>query len=68
MRAVAGILRELWGLFVDDGLLAIGLVLWIAVAAVLVPALGLEAMGGPILFLGAASVLVASLVRAARRG
>ena len=66
MRVLLGILRELWGLFVDDGLLAIGLILWVAVAALLVPAFGLSAIGGPILFLGAALVLVASLVKAAR--
>jgi hypothetical protein len=65
MSVLRGILREFWGLFVDDGLLAMGLILWIGVAALLVPAFGLTAIGGPILFLGAALVLVASLVRAA---
>lgn len=61
------VLRELWGLFVDDGLLAIGLILWVVLAALLLPRLGLSAEGGPILFAGAAGVLVASLLRAARR-
>jgi len=61
------VLRELWGLFVDDGLLAIGLILWIVAAALLVPLLGLTGIGGPILFAGAALVLVASLVKATRR-
>jgi hypothetical protein len=64
MNVLRAILAELWGLFVDDGLLAIGLVLWVAVAALLVPAFGLRAIGGPLLFLGAAAVLVASLLKA----
>jgi hypothetical protein len=63
MSVVRAILAELWGLFVDDGLLALGLALWIAAAAVLVPALGLRAFGGPVLFAGAALILVASLLR-----
>jgi hypothetical protein len=57
------ILAELWGLFVDDGLLALGLVLWVVLAAILVPILGLEAAGGPALFLGAALVFTASVLR-----
>jgi hypothetical protein len=65
MRAV---FSEIWGLFVEDGLLAIGLVLWVAAAALLVPLLGLGGFGGPILFAGAVLVLGASLARAARRG
>ena len=63
MSVLRSILAELWGLFVDDGLLAIGLVLWVAAAALVVPALGLREIGGPLLFLGAAAVLVASLMR-----
>ena len=63
MKALSQILAELWGLFVDDGVLALGLILWVGLAALLVPALGLAGIGGPILFAGAAAVLVASLLR-----
>jgi hypothetical protein len=63
MSLVRTILAELWGLFVDDGLLALGLVLWVVLAAVLVPILGLETIGGPVLFLGAAGVFIACLLR-----
>jgi len=63
MSLVRTILGELWGLFVDDGLLALGLVLWVVLAAVLVPILGLEMAGGPVLFLGAAGVFTVSLLR-----
>ena len=67
MKLLIASLRELWRLFVDDGLLAVGLVLWVAVAAALVPGLGLGGFGGPILFGGAALVMVASVLRAGRR-
>ena len=63
MSLLRTILAELWGLFVDDGLLALGLVLWVAAAALLVPILGLESAGGPVLFLGAALVFIASVLR-----
>ncbi|HVJ55041.1 MAG TPA: hypothetical protein VM689_21460 [Aliidongia sp.] len=67
MKLVAGILRELWGLFFDDELLALGLLAWVALVGFGLPALGLSRIGGPVLFLGAALVLVASVVRAGRR-
>jgi hypothetical protein len=63
MTLLRTILAELWGLFVDDGLLAFGLVLWVALAAILLPILGLEGVGGPALFLGAALVFAASVLR-----
>lgn len=63
MSVLRTILTELWGLFVDDGLLALGLVLWVALAAILMPILGLEWVGGPALFLGAALVFTASVLR-----
>jgi predicted membrane metal-binding protein len=59
--------RALWGLFIDDGLLAFGLIAWIALAALLVPRLGLTEIGGPILFAGAVLVLLGSLLRVRRR-
>ncbi len=63
MTLLRTILAELWGLFVDDGLLALGLVLWVGLAAILVPVLGLETIGGPMLFLGAALVFAAAVLR-----
>jgi hypothetical protein len=67
MKVLIACLLGLWRLFVDDGPLAAGLVLWIVVAAVLVPELGLAAIGGPVLFCGAAVVMIASVLQAARR-
>lgn len=65
MRAI---LSEIAGLFVDDGFLALALIAWcaaIALATTIIPAL-LPAWG-PILFIGCAAILLATVVRAARR-
>lgn len=67
MKLIAGIARELWGLFFDDQLLALGLLVWVALVGLGLPALGLTRIGGPVLFLGAALVLAASVALAARR-
>lgn len=65
LRAAAD---ELAGLFVDDRLFALALALWLAAMA------GAGALGiatpqarAPVLFVGLAAILLASVVRAARR-
>lgn len=63
MRAVV---KELLGLFVDDATLALGLLVWVAIAGYVLPLLSLGIWSGPMLFLGAAVVLVASLRRVGR--
>jgi hypothetical protein len=67
LRLVPRILGILWHLFVDDGFLAAGLLVWIGLAALLIPALGWREGGGPTLFVGAAGLLAGSVARAARR-
>ncbi len=65
MRAV---LDEIVGLFVDDGFLAIALVVWcgaIALVASVLPA-ALSACG-PLLFVGCALILLATVVRSANK-
>jgi lipopolysaccharide export LptBFGC system permease protein LptF len=62
------ILRELIGLFVDDGALALALVVTIAIAAVaafVFPRGG--AAAGVVLVLGSLGTLVLNVLRAARR-
>ncbi len=64
MRAV---FSEIVGLFVDDGFLALALVGWCAVvgiACLLLPPI--VPAGGPILFLGCAMILLATVIRASR--
>lgn len=65
MRAV---IDEIVGLFVDDGFLAAALVLWcgaVGLLAATVP--GIAGVGGPVLSVGCAVILLATVMRASRR-
>lgn len=69
MRLIAAAFRELLGLFVDDGSLALQVVVLIAAVAALVKGAGLAPLaGGGLLLLGCLVILARSLARAARRG
>lgn len=64
MRWFKTIIRELFGLFVDDGSFAITIVVWLGIAWLVLPWLipG-SAWGGAILFAGLAVVLTESVWR-----
>ena len=64
MSALGAVLRALLGLFIDDGTLAVGALLWLAVCALLFRE---TPWGGPALFLGLAVLLAENTIRAARR-
>ena len=67
MHRLLGIAREVYGLVVDDGFLALAAVVWTAVVSLL-PRLGLPASwGGVALVAGLAIILVESALRRARR-
>jgi uncharacterized membrane protein YdjX (TVP38/TMEM64 family) len=68
MKMLLGILRELAGLFVDDGVLAlaiIGVIVVAAVFAALMPSLPL--LAGAVLLFGCLGALLLNTMRAARR-
>jgi hypothetical protein len=68
MSALLAVLRELAGLFVDDGSLVLailGVVVLAAIVAMLAPQMALAA--GAVLLLGCLGVLVLNAVSAARR-
>jgi hypothetical protein len=68
MSALVTSARELWGLFVDDGSLALALVLWCAAAGLALPPLGLpEEWNGPILFVGCLAILLGNVATTVRR-
>jgi len=68
VTAVATALRELWGLFVEDASLTLGILVCVVIAAWALPALGLrEAWRGPVLFVLLAIVLSENVRRSARR-
>jgi hypothetical protein len=61
------VLKELLGLFVDDGSLAIAILAWVAIVAALMGVAGLPgALGGGLLFVGLAAILIENVWRAAR--
>jgi len=69
MKWILAAAREMVGLFVDDGSLAIAVLAWVAIAVLVFPNLpiGRGWLAGA-LFAGLALILVENLLRAARRG
>lgn len=68
MKLVMTAARELFGLFVDDGSLAVALVAWILVlhaASRFWPSL--DPWGAAILLLGCVAILIENTLRAAKR-
>lgn len=66
MTLATTILKELFGLFVDDGSLAIGVLLLVAGLALALQ-LGLPAIvAGPLLFFACAALVVENVLRSAR--
>jgi hypothetical protein len=59
---------EIWSLFVDDGVYAGSIVLWLAMVWLVLPRLGLPVpLPALVLFAGLAAILVWGSMRSARR-
>ena len=68
MERIKGALREVFGLFVDDGRFAVTIVVWLLLVSLVLPWSGVAAgWTGAILFAGLAAILVESALRQARR-
>lgn len=68
MRWLRAIAREVWGLLVDDGSLALAILAWVAIALVVARCVAIGARWlGPTLFIGLAGVLIESALRFVRR-
>jgi len=68
VNAVATALRDLWGLFVEDASLTLGILVCLVIAAFAFPALGLrDAWRGPGLFVLLAVILLENVRRTSRR-
>ena len=59
MKLLRRCLRELWTLFVDDGVVAGLVVGWIAIACLVLRRMPLGTWSGPILFAGLAAIVAA---------
>ena len=67
MQWLKSILRQLFGLFVDDGSFAIAILVWLGLLWLLLPHLHAAAIwSGAILFAGLAVIMVESALRRAR--
>jgi hypothetical protein len=66
MASLKTIVKELWGLFVDDGSLALALIIWVAACGIGLPYLPIAA-AAPILFLGCLAILIVNVAQTARR-
>ena len=67
MTFLRSVLAELFGMFVDDGSLAIAILAWVAVIALLQwSALIAPGLLGAVLFLGLAVLLLENVLRRAR--
>lgn len=67
MEWARSVVREVYGLFVDDGSFAAALLIWMIVACVALRWLHAGPCGGPILVLGFAVLLGENAMRTARR-
>ncbi len=68
MNALKTAWEEFIGLFIDDGSLAVGIIVWVAVVGFLFPRLsGSQQWGAPLLFVGLAVILVENVLRRARK-
>lgn len=68
LRALMALLRNLAGLFVDDGSLAASALLWVAACGLVAPWAGIAPLWqGAALALGLAAILVENAARAGRR-
>jgi hypothetical protein len=67
MTMIARIAKELIGLFVDDGSLALAILAWVGIVAALLalPVVPTVA-AGPLLFAGLAAILAENVLRRAR--
>ena len=68
MKMLADMLRELAGLFVDDGALALAIVAIVVLAGIVAAMMpGVPLVAGAILLVGCLVVLVLNVAKAARR-
>lgn len=68
MQWIRSIAREIWGLFVDDGSFAAGILVWLAIVMLLLRRVAwLERFGGVVLFVGLSALLIENVLRYARK-
>jgi hypothetical protein len=68
MSALYAAVRQVWGLFVEDASLTVGILLCVVLATFVLPRTGLRpSWRGPVLFLGLVIVLLENVRRSAQK-
>jgi hypothetical protein len=68
MNLIVTAFKQLIGLFVEDGTLAILLIVWVGIAALALPRVPINSSwDGVILFAGCVAILIENVIRAGRR-
>ena len=65
MKGVVAVVREIYGLFVEDGAFAIAIVVWLGIFAAIVRYVD-ASVRGPLLFAGFAVILIVEVRHASR--
>ncbi len=65
MNVVTAALKELYGLFVEDGAYAVAILVWIALSLALLRYLD-PSVRGVVLFAGFAAIMIAGVLRASK--
>jgi hypothetical protein len=66
MRVIKTALREVYGLFVEDGSYALAVILWLLCAVFVLPLLPDPGWRAPLLFAGSILILLENVVRSAK--
>ena len=66
MKWLRRLVRELWGLFVEDGRYAGAILIWVALSAFVLPKVLPSTWNGPALFVGLIAILFANVRRSAK--
>jgi hypothetical protein len=67
MSAVVTALKEVYGLFVEDGRYAVAIVAWLLLAALVLPRFVAASWRAPLLLCGLIVILIENVVRSAKR-
>ena len=68
MTLISAIGQQVFALFVDDGSLAIAILVWVAIVAGLINVVGVSAIvAGGLLFAGLVAILIENVLRRARQ-
>jgi len=67
MNVIVTALKEVFGLFVEDGIYAVAIIVWLLIAAFALPHVGAVAWRAPLLFVGLIVILAENVIRSAKR-